>query len=541
MLNRIPIALRQCATAIAFCLTPLLVQAEPITPDALEKLIIANDIDAVELAFTKARSAYEINKTDPDHLRKLMTLFAGTSPVRADFAHDWLTRYPESPHAHMATAWAAYKIGGSIRGDQLPRFTYHRALTSFRESLAKAGHHTLIAFDKDPHLLPATDLLLLLDIHGQPALPLDIVLDTVMREQPNAHTLKLAIGTASPGWGGSQAEGNRLCNKYADRVQEWGEDAVDICKLLVSYKYYRSEPLGWFVKTLQDIDHPAVRRMQYMTELWYTPGIPEWREGLIAMFDDPTFVDLDLANEFDMYYAEQFPDLPLATPRVKPRAQAWAQETLRKDPYNLQAIEILLNQTINKRSETGMVVPDIDRSFDTKDIKQDLHWRLVVSKPWHGYTWHRFAQSIDRYSSAENYALSKAAWINGVVYANYAPFELDRFLGHLLREPKNISHALEYATPPRKALMRTLDQDTEFLCPAARAAYLLGEICIRPQSYPAKDKWICKNHAKNANKLKSLLYHAYSLPACALKKDGPIQQYLFTPVEMDMSHQQPNL
>lgn len=177
-----------------------------------------------------------LNTGESSDLRKIYgTLFQTTHPERRKAIDKWVKAYPVSPYANAAAAWMYVRSGWLYRGERTVSGTSNEAMQAFELHMNKANAYTLTAYEKLPEFLPANDAVFLMQRIGKQNRDPYPVLEVVLQSIPNSSSVIKAAAVLSPFWGGSQRKQDRLCEIYAERVENYN---AEICKVQLFFPRY---------------------------------------------------------------------------------------------------------------------------------------------------------------------------------------------------------------------------------------------------------------------------------------------------------------
>lgn len=531
---------------LLICL-PLKAIAQTATPDDIRNLILDRKIHQLENEMRAAQRSFQSGATHADHLRELNSVFVTTSPKIQKTAQEWLQAYPESHYAMMANAWIAYKIAWTIRGTKYANSTYHEVWPAYHAARQESARLTKQAYKADPNYLPASDGMIAHAIDGGIEIDPRTILRKVMAATPNGGTLKRALRLSQRGWGGTVADGERMCRFHAHKVKDWGAQAFDICMIHMSYNFTGWQPMQEFAERLLRTDHPAVldiRRHVVVKSNFYYPGwyetvsqmeFPkeEWRQDVIDLVHSDDFADLEFALDYDSRFAA-YTDLEMVVDKVRPRARADAARVLEYDPYNLDAIAVMESNYAYVRQPDGYSAPVIREALNTPRAMFDLQKRVAMASSWSPAAWDaltlHFAHSPN---SLYEFVTAQDLAANSIVYSNHDENYLRNYLENFrsfLRPYQMIQDGKDYK---QYAWMKDMDEVQDFYCPLARAKVMYDQICTANKE--TRDPYSrCAEELFKEELINSIVKDMRSAPACVLSKTGEFNELMFTPVKIDV-------
>ena len=537
--------MRLLISAILACLSSV-TAADSIKPDALRALVLERKVHQLEQEMILAQAAYVAGETEGEHLRNLNKVFETTSPKIRDVAAHWLSAYPESAYALMANASVSTEIAWTIRGNSYASDVYAAAWPAFEIASQHAAELTIKAYAINPSYLPASDGYLRQALYKNVAVSPELVVHSVLAEAPNAGTLIRGLGVAHKGWGGSYARGERLCSIHSRKVEEWGEQAFDICMIHMAYNYTRWEPMREFAERLLRTEHPSIldiRRNVIVKANFYYAGwyetvsqmnFPkeEWRKDLIDHVNADDFSDLSMAVEFDSRFAN-YTDLEMIVGKVRPRARAKAEAVLKYDPYNIDAILTLLNHDEFEMMEDGHRRFKMIDDLNSHERNIDLVKRLAMAKPWDPVSWKRldlYFPSIPK--SLDELKARREIEANYVAYSNHRPVQLRDFIESNRHLIDTRERALAGMSAKGQKWLLEVDHIKYFYCPVARAMILFETACGGQTS--AMQREACTTPIYKVERLNAVVESMKNDPNCIVSQHPSFTELQFTPVDLDI-------
>ncbi len=520
--------------------------AAPLSQEQLRDLVLDRKIHQLEDEMARAQDAFKAGETDADHLRDLNMVFVTTSPKIREVAEEWLSRYPTSHYAMMANAWISNEVAWTIRGTRYASQVYREAWPAFRVATEKSANLTMQAYEQDPSYLPTTDGLINHAISGSLDLDPALLVHTVMADMPNAGTLIRGLRAAQKGWGGSYTDGETMCAIHARKVPQWGDQAYDICMIHLAFKYTGWQPMEAFADRLLRTDHPAIldiRRKVISKSNFYIPGwyetvsqleFPkeEWREDLIALVNSEGFSDLELAIDYDSRFAN-YTDLEMVIDKVRPHARAEAEEVLAYDPYNIAAIETLLNHESFETKEDGHRGYKLIDGLNSMKQHIDLNKRLVMAQPWDAVGWKKLSLFIPHIPRSHHELMARRdIAMNYIAYSNHSPIRLRDFIETNRNLIDSHERALDGKGIKGQEWLLDVEPVTTLYCPVARAILLFDHACnakVSPQQRNA-----CESPIYQIEKLEKVVEDMTKSPDCVFSSSQEFSDLMFTPVEIDV-------
>ena len=438
----------------------------------LRDAIYANEIDRVEGLLNGYQAEFESGARPMEDIRCYYRHFGRTRPETSDFIDAWRAAHPASAHAKVAKAKFLSKISWSIRGDSFANETYPEALRQFGAMQHEAWRLANEAFEQNPRLIPASDVIIHLANPNRRKTEAQAVVAQVMENDPNQQTLDFAIGTIMRGWGGTWKQVETLCDTYAEIVPNAPEDARLICWLKGANKFPQTRP--WMVSTLAEVDMPDLDYLR----LWELTDPAATAEEAAAAYLYLTREDnlaLGQAIRFDQFVAKRY-GYPFISEQVSQRRHDYARDLLIHDPLNLELIEWAMTpvERVLDTDEIGRLTTETVWA-PTETERFEFAERLLIASPYDPERWQFY---LNRLSNVKGVDAVRPFRTNVIVYSNHSPKSLEsRILS--LRGLFNAYHIGQQsgASDRLREIARTTDLDNDVICPMVRASRLHALVC----------------------------------------------------------------
>ncbi|UZD89913.1 DUF4034 domain-containing protein [Cognatishimia activa] len=519
--------------------------AEPITPEEIRSLVLDRKFQALEQAMSSAQGAFEAGQTNAEHLRDLNMVFVTTSPIIQEATEEWLEAYPDSVYAIMANAWIANKIAWTIRGTGYAHTVYQDAWPAFYAASDKAAQLTLSAFSIDPTYLPASDGMIAQGTFGNVDVNVTDIVDAVMAQAPNAGTLTRGLIVAHKGWGGSYTRGEKMCEQHAHKITAWGDQAFDICMIHLAFQYNGWKPLDAFIERLLHTDHSAISQIRHQVMI-KTPlldpehieGVSDaefpfekWQNELLRELWSPDFDDLELAISYDGRFAQK-PHISIVSDRVRETARENAKRVLEYDPYNVSAIETLLNIGGFKPGQDGRKKYYAVTGLNSPSETLNLYKRLAIAQPWNAEHWSNLSHTYaGPPHSKESFWKKRILERNYLAYSNHAPERLWEFIETNLYFVRSYNSAQKKEPQSKLPWISDLDPSVAFYCPIARASALLSVACENPRG--SQNEQACWSADFQKEQLETISNKIRTHQDCPTAISNNIEGWMFKPIEFE--------
>jgi len=440
-----------------------------IDRDGLRTVIHQRDFERIEEIMAQTHEMLLAGTATPDDMRVKFHDFTTTNPDVIAFTKDWLAKYPDSPYAQTAQAWVYYTIGWNVRGHKFSRETYYLAMREHRDLHDAALGLAWAAYETDKTLIPASDAIIRLGNSTGTKFDAFEVLDDVMTTQPNWGTLDRALSFSNRGYGGTSDMADGMCEHYAPQLEVNSKTAVRACIMDASFSHLghrRDEIRGWLAEdTNPRFDWYRVRDMLSSYEI---------SDDQVALanhfFMETVTADYRLAQKFDRQFS-WIPGIQHFQEIVLERAKEWADAELEHDPYNLEALEILLipSHKITKIDDTTAFFKPTGEP--TEEEALDYMRRRLLAAPYNSDFWLAYTRAVrDHYKivfqQPEKSRLMDDLWTNVIVFSNHSPDNLQRFINYKILMLDQIQQA-------GITLFDDWDQDANIYCPMLRSHRLL--------------------------------------------------------------------
>lgn len=250
----------------------------------------------------------------------------------------------------------------------------------------------------------------------------------------------------------------------------------------------------------------------------------------VKYFKEGTTTDLRLARKFDTYYSYQEGSEPVEQ-IVPERAKTWARGTLEHDPYNLEALEILLTSSFDVTVQASGGTMMTPTGSPTKNEKRDYLRRRVLAPPYNAEFRDDLASTLylsNTDLTAEKILAAADMRTNAIACSNHSPEALLDFIYQKLRELKLLDSWEETAGV---RVQPDLDPEKVYACPLIRSTRLLEYILetgapLRRHSEMSEE---------TVAQLADIRAAAESGEYCDWERNAPLEDLIFEPVEVELS------
>ena len=238
---------------------------------------------------------------------------------------------------------------------------------------------------------------------------------------------------------------------------------------------------------------------------------PDGWERLHAAVTAPGFADPDMATFYDMNHGNPLAEPP-TWPAVEAAAEAEARARLAWDPYDLDAIDVLLG---------GLDAAPYEESLPDRGAAIALARTRVEAAPYDPKSWQALDDAVNAVSPNRPIdPLGALAGGNAVAWGGHAP---DTLWSYLIGRHILFANSGNRGVAP-EAAQAGIDAS---LCPIVRADRLLREVCAA-----VPDDWTCRSTDFTAPEWQDALDHAEAEALCAAERDGPLESIVFQPVPL---------
>ncbi len=210
--------------------------------------------------------------------------------------------YPDSTYAHTAFAWLYYTSGRHMRGTDLAIFTYLEASQRSQDDFDRAGRLVNVAVKQAPDLVPASDAVLALNLVRREGRDREL-LGYIMDRAPNYGSVKRALASAQPKWGGTFDDALFICGTYAGMVPDVPDYDADVCLIDAAFTYdYGDHVRDEARKALRKNDHPLLAHARPKI---LKPGLTPAGDARVRDYlEGPGATDTEMAAAYDHAVAE---------------------------------------------------------------------------------------------------------------------------------------------------------------------------------------------------------------------------------------------
>lgn len=507
--------------------------ASAIERSVVVELIRAGDVADFEsrmLDLHKQHVAGEILASD---LREPFGTFSLSDPAIASFLSDWIAAFPDSPYAHAAASWYFYGIAWRLRGEELYRYTWPEAMDGFYQHLHQAEAHGRYAFELTPDLLPASDLLLVVE-QATNTLGVKGVLDvvaTTMQATPNRGTLYRAVRSFHPNWGGRPGDIAKLCDLYWDKVPSTDYASPMVCAADLTLTLdHDQDARRRAIATLNSTGWDGFEWHQWK---YYS----SWRTRRLVDVTAHDFVDELEANDATKvthvakYYSELYGARNLDMPfELRPRlsallvkAKAHARAWLDWDPGSPDLVRVIATGHFN--DTTPELAVDFEEVFG-------LWGGVLQARPFNSDLWLEAAQTATKAMPlADAFKVISGMHTNAVAYANHSPEALYGVLSQRARMLEPILGGHFVLQPDGTKVKMEQDVVPEFfVCETIRLSRLRDAVCeANPRG------WGCTpNAGADAHVINKLRRQAVARGTCLQERKGEIEEIVMYPVSVQV-------
>lgn len=541
---------RRCLMAAAMLLLPS--QLLALTIEETRALLFNADVDGLEAAFRELHAGVNAGEFSQDEQRDVYEAFSVTDPRVHAATRAWREAYPDSPYAQTAQAWTDFHIGWIIRGERIARDTPRAALREFHDYMLAVRAGSWSAYQTDPSLLPASDILLhvaaflggeidpfrttfaprvdrlgrMLDL--LPRSPAEGLLAEVMEVHPNYGTLKRGMANSAPGWGGSWATLVRMCKTFAPMVNDREGFDPEVCivdgGLSNSHDWEDIQP---YANRVAPFDGPVLARWRVKDAVHLRPGAPGAAWTAREAIEDPEFRDLDLAQWYDSTIASR-KGWPKMFKVVAIRRGQAAAEQLEFDPFNPK----LLSHIWIGADQKGEKLPAM--------AELELARRGITVNVYSANAWsHLGSMEVPR-DDLVNLPRQRLPYlVNATVYSDYEPFHTYALLHYLemhVRFWDQIQHPPRDGTVSAEEIARfnesALGQMSEpqVMCPFVAAYRLHEDACERS----ADQDWSCDRDSQIHERNLERFFAAQRRGLCPIEMNGPLDGLRYSPVPVEI-------
>ncbi len=443
-------------------------------PDALFDAITAKDIAAVQVALEQSVTADMDPSTEPDRQRALFKVFKNTHPAVDALTADWLAAEPQNPYALTARGWYLSGLSFALRGGRFAANTRPEALRSFRDLQLQAATLFNAAIALNPDLLAASDGVLATAASTQrlDAIPAEI--DRVMMRHPNPYSLRKAMQSLAPQWGGRVEQIDLLCDRYAPMITVPPGYTPKICWIDSVYAggVSQHDVRQAAYEALAETDNPVLdyARLEDVKAMNRTAGE---RLHFLDALRAKGPLDAEAAYAYDVAFAQVNDPNGMMAPieylRALPQAIKSAQHQSDLDPLSGRPLTDLFNlaRPVSERQAS---------SVDPADLARRAHI-LLQGNPYEPWAWHILATFKQGSGDLAGLMAARPYYANALYYSNYDPANIAAGVNaRLWQALDGNKHEFETGTGPAQ---EQADMDLYVYCPLIRDLALAKLQCIQ--------------------------------------------------------------
>ncbi|MEX0282939.1 MAG: DUF4034 domain-containing protein [Arenibacterium sp.] len=494
----------------------------------IREAIAANDVAQVEVYMSQPHKLWASGATDLEDMRAPFRVFRTANPSVVSFTEHWLEERPDSIYAMTARAMVLETIAWHFRGDKWVRETYQGVFGPFKNLLNEALTLSLNALDQDESFLPAADTLTRVATPlGQKELMFQAI-DHIFTKQPNMETLSVAQNFISPGWNGTAAMNEYLCEIAAPLMPDGDVDPLRLCIVQFAFRFrdHRREEIRQWLQEDPNPVYDSFRILQIIAKDYPSDVEIEFARDY---FVNGESTDTAAAERFDIYYRFRVGE-PMAE-HVWASAKTKAAKRMKEDPYDVKALATLLHENFVSFPRPEKPVSRFHEQKLSNDQILDYQARRLVVAPFEPSHWTELARSLERFARGggalptEHLFSTDDLYVNAVVYSNHNAEYLEWFIGRKLFQAQVLNDPNTPLWPGWAKFVPTVDRDAKIYCPFVRAfrfhkeAVEIVEGDVRMEDVT---RW--------RSKIKSL--RAWG--ACKREFETPLEDLLFEPVDVEL-------
>lgn len=388
-------------------------------PEEFRALVVAGDRAGVEAALRAAVIKDAAPETEPDAERAMFDLFTDTQPEVAAFTEAWLAASPDNALAMVARGWHLHARGWNARGNATAGNVFPDAMAALQADHARALALAEAALAVEPGLIAASDLKLMLTTTlGNPEV-IPPELERVMALHPNRGSLMRAMGALAPQWGGSPAQVQLLCERYAPLIRSVPGYDVQVCAIDAVYwgNFWNGDQRDEAHQLLQLTPNPVLDYARLQDALTYL-GPPEQRVRLLEGIKAKRHLKRNEAMALDGALAEVAGGMNLQVEWKASLSFAleWNRKAADHDPFDPEIVTAYVGNALDAEQNLGT-------ALDVPDLIRRLQ-RLLTEVPWSADAWVMLGDLTGRTETPGQVDLDQIAavepyYINAVVYSNY--------------------------------------------------------------------------------------------------------------------------
>lgn len=508
--------------------------ASGFTVDDLRREAYAGDIEAVASGLAEVQRDYLAGDATADDMRALFNAFGTTDRRMIQFIQDWLEADPDAPMPNVARALGLEIAALWLLGDVMPEQRHKDAVKAYSDIMMEGLRRTNEAHARDPDLIPAADLAIRLNTQNSNVQAAVDVVHGVMERRPNWGTVQALLYIAHPGYVGSPALIDRICEHFGPMVPETGYDMTFRCRYIGYISFFHEEMEQWLIDHV-DVEDPELTRAQMVIVSNLAPDLEasmEQQRRFRAYVEYPGQADVDLAASYDRSVGRLNGWPPMEAIVMRNRI-ALAQERLEHDPYNQDLIDLVLTDMVPGEYEPGGTRSHVHISEPLDpDLQMEYARRKLVTSPFDPRLWAEYAMHLSLREGPDHFNSGDLYDENAAYYSDHAPGFLASIMMRRMLQYELVELALAEDLPPEwEAFVAGLDVQGKVLCPFLRA-YRLYEGACRGAGRLEQDG--CGEMAGQQEAMDRIAQIASGQELCAFTAQAPIRQLYYEPIGLPL-------
>lgn len=393
-------------------------------------------------------------------------LFERPQRDRASHAENWHSVMPGSLYSNTAMAWVHIGRSWHYRDIYKNDFVSVEGRSAYREEhrLATLVIQRSLSIDPDfPPALNAAMMLAQMSGRRQHAEP---IIERLFNHAPEIHAVNRGIATYSLTWGGTTAQNENFCQKYAHMVPEFGFD--ECYALFVFHNDLGGREKKRAARILEDVEGDHFEKFKATLYFNEWSDKPEAEDELIRIQRGTLNRYSNLRWQFRLIdRIDQAFDRPFYALEAKQEVIAFFYDRLLLHPQGYwDAYELLRHLGRSPRS-----VGATYRAADLAVLWPQMHELSQYS----GFFW-RFTAELAKALVDDVYVLDAQHdfYANSIYYGNHQPLLLQSALTHYYFAYKAALTAHEHS---EHALGDPKELKSGLLCKAVRVSRLLEQAC----------------------------------------------------------------
>ena len=455
--------------------------------------------------------------------------FVTSDPVVDAFSAGLLADHPDDAQAMTARGWALYSQGWAMRGTGVGMSVFPEAAARMQDLHENAATLARAALNKDPTLIPASDLLMQV---SKTLRETELVPDEMARAMaitPNRQTLMIAAEALAPRWGGSVEFGFQACKNWGDRIIDVPGYSAKLCRLDVLWGAgYPDEVRNEFLDELMQ-DTTSILDQSRIFEARANSLVTD--EAALRVFqatEDTGLLQLQDYRKWDAMEGDTGTgDLGPRAARALPAELDRLRQEADFDPGDGLALMTYL-RILDYQNDGA------DPPLSQADIKTRFAQLLAIA-PYDAGTWAQFAWYVELGTSKETMTLASVDRLRGY-YANAVAYSnqnrqvlhfLDSFNQQVWKAmDKRNTDAFDISGAPE---FSADDYNRSIVCPAIRAIRLIQETC--PEGSTDQR---CNIYPEGADPHPAMLERAERRQTCTNELTADPGDLAYTPVTVDI-------